>query len=378
MQPSAHKGIRMYGLSPRKLIAIVVSVILVATIIGCKNSKEAHSTEATQTNTLTEVQTAHVALRNFQYAVQATGTLMAHRHTKVHALVAGQIESIPVDIGDRLERGTLLFKIREVDYELAHRQAEANLTRAEVIVKDRVREKNRMQNLFRAGSATQQARDHAITAYDEAEAALRQARVARDIAKQSLIDCTITGPYDCVVTARYLEKGEYAKKGNGVIEIMDLTILNAEMELPECYAGKINTGLPVAVSVTSRLDSVHGEIVAVNPKIDLTNRTFLIKVAVENRDRTLQPGLFCSALFHLPLEKNQMAIPIAALNSDEGRSTVWIVKDGKAFQKVVRTGGTLDGYVRILDGLHPGDAVITEGAGGLVEGVQVIVANHAS
>jgi oligopeptide/dipeptide ABC transporter ATP-binding protein len=229
----------MYGISSKNVIAIAACIILAVFITGCNNSEEAKSAETADITQPSKVKTASVALRDFQYSVQANGTLIAQRHTKLNALVAGQVESIPVDIGDRLKKGKLLFRIREVDYELAYRQAEANLTRAEVILKDRKREKERMQNLFKAGSATQQAWDRAITAYEEAEAALSLARVARDIARQSLKDCTIRPPYDCVVTARYIEQGEYAKKGNTIVEIMDLTVLNAELELPERYAGKI-------------------------------------------------------------------------------------------------------------------------------------------
>lgn len=59
------------------------------------------------------------------------------------------------------------------------------------------------------------------------------------------------------------------------------------MELPERYEGNISTGIPVTLSVTSEAHSVKGEIVAVNPKIDQANRTFLIKVAVNNRDGKL-------------------------------------------------------------------------------------------
>jgi membrane fusion protein (multidrug efflux system) len=365
----------MYGMSSKNMIVMVVCVTLAVFITGCKNSKEAKSAEPASTNQPSKVKTAPVELRDFQYSVQANGTLIARRHTKLNALVDGQVESIPVDIGDRLKKGQLLFRIREVDYKLAYRKAEANLIRAEVILKDRKREKDRMQNLFKAGSATQQAWDRAITAYEEAEAALSLSRVARDITRQSLTDCTILAPYDCVVTERYLQQGEYAKKGSNIVEIMDLAVLNAEMELPERYAGKITIGLPVTLLVTSQSDSVKGEIVAVNPKIDQVNRTFLIKVAVNNLDGKLQPGLFCSALFNLSPQRGQMAIPRAALSRDEGRSTVWIVKDGKAFKKIIRTGDVTGDWVRILEGLQPGDRVVVDGAGGLLEGVQVVVAN---
>ena len=368
----------MHYLSSNKILALAVSALLIFCVFGCGGSNEAHGTAPHKVEQLAQVTTAKVALRDFQYSVRASGTLVARRHTTLNALVDGQIDRIPVDIGSRIKKGQLLFRIREVNYKLAYRQAEANLTRTKVILKDRTREKNRMQNLFKAGSATQQAWDRAITAYEEAEAALSQAQVARDITRQALTDCTIPAPYDGVVTARYLEEGEYAKKGSSVIEIIDLSVLNAELELPEREAGKVFTGLPVTLSINSRSDSVKGEIVAVNPKVSALNRTFLVKVAVNNQDGALQAGLFCSALFQLPIQKNQLAVPFSAITRDEGRTTIWIVKDEKAYSRTVRESGTNGDWVSILDGVTEGEEIITGGKSGLIDGVTVTITHKTS
>ncbi len=358
----------------RRSIAILIILSLMLFSAGCEKDKDAHRTETRDKMSPRSVTTATVELRNVQpSSAQATGTMVPRRHTDLHALVDGQIEKLPVDIGERVKKGQLLFKIRTVDYRLSLQHAEANLARARVVIKDKKREKDRMQNLFKAGSASEQLRDLAITAYEEAEAALKQAQAARDTARQFLIDCTVNAHYDGVVTARYVEEGEYVKKGARVVEIMDLTILNAEMELPERYAGKIDQNLPVTLSFGSRSESVAGKIVAVNPKVNPANRTFLVKVAVDNKNGKLQAGLFCSASFQFPIRKNQLTIPSAALSRDEGYSAVWVVKDGKAYRRKVREGGITNGLVWILDGLKAGDLVITKGTSGLIKGSEVVI-----
>ena len=124
---------------------------------------------------LRAVETAPVELRNFQSRIQATGTLVPQRHSEIYSLAAGQVEKLPVDIGDPVSKGDLLFRIRTVDYRLALQQAKANLERAGVMVRDRKREKERIENLFAAGSATQQMYDQSQTAHEEASAALAQA-----------------------------------------------------------------------------------------------------------------------------------------------------------------------------------------------------------
>jgi RND family efflux transporter MFP subunit len=347
-----------------KTLLIVFTVILLSGWTAHGNAEETTAKKAGGV----QVKTAAVELRDFQPIIQATGTLVPHRHTDVYALAGGQIEKLSVDIGDYVPKGALLFMIRTVDYRLALQQAEANLARAEVMVRDRKREKERIKNLSEAGSATQQMYDQTITAYDESEAALAQAAAARNIARQALHDCTAVAPYDAVITARYLEEGEFIGKGKKVIEIMDLSVLNAEMELPERYAGTVTKGLSVDLSFNYRSENVVGTVVAVNPKLNPANRTFLVKVAVDNRNGSLQAGLFCSGRFKLPVKEKQMAIPTEALIRDEGRSVVWIIQDGKAYKRVVKEGSFSNGFVWILEGLNPEDTVITEGSGGLIEG----------
>jgi membrane fusion protein (multidrug efflux system) len=348
----------MQHISYGKALLIIFTVILLSGWAANGNAQETTVKKAEGTQ---KVKTTSVELRDFQPIIQATGTLVPSRHTDVYALAGGKVEKLPVDIGDNVSKGDLLFMIRTVDYRLALQQAEANLARAEVMVRDRKREKERIENLFEAGSATQQMRDQTITAHEETEAALAQAVAARDIARQALHDCTALAPYDAVITARYLEEGEFIGKGKKVLEI------NAEMELPERYAGTVTQGLPVDLSFNYRPESVVGTVVAVNPKLNPANRTFLVKVAVDNREGALQAGLFCSGRFKLPVKEKQMAIPAEALIRDEGRSVVWIIKDDKAYKRVVKEGTFFNGFVWILEGLNPEDTVITEGSGGLTE-----------
>jgi membrane fusion protein (multidrug efflux system) len=360
----------MQHISYGKALLMIFTVILLSGWAANGNAQETTTKKAEGTQ---KVKTAFVELRDFQPIIQATGTLVPSRHTDVYALAGGQVEKLPVDIGDPVSKGALLFMIRTVDYRLALQQAEANFARAQVMVRDRKREKERIKNLFEAGSATQQMHDQTITAYEESEAALAQAVAARDIALQALEDCTITAPYDGVITARYLEDGEFIGKGKKVLEIMDLSVLNAEMELPERYAGAVTKGLSVNLSFNYRPESVVGTVVAVNPKLNPVNRTFLVKVSVDNPEGNLQAGLFCSGRFNLPIKEKQIAIPSQALIRDEGRSVVWIVQDGKAYKRVVKEGSFFNGFVWILEGLNPEDTVITEGSGGLIEGKAVTI-----
>jgi RND family efflux transporter MFP subunit len=319
------------------------------------------------------VKVAQVEKRDFQPTVKTTGTLVPERHADLHALVSGKIAELPVDVGSRVRQGDLLFKVRTVDYALALQRAEANLTGAEVAVSAALREKERLDNLFAEGSATDQMRDQAATDYDRALAAREQAGAARDQAKQALEDCTLRAPYDGVVTARFLEPGEYVGPGDRVLEIMDLSLLHAELELPERYAGLIPLGSAVSLGLQHRGSVIEGEVSRIHPTIDTRTRTFVVEVEVDNSDGALQAGLFCSASFPLPAQVDQLAVRGDALVRDEGRTTVWIVEEGVVSSREVVEGPAIDGWVLVRSGLAPGDVVVIEGSGGLIEGGAVVI-----
>jgi RND family efflux transporter MFP subunit len=283
-------------------------------------------------------------------------------------LVPGEVESLPVDIGSIVRRGDLLFSVRQADYALALQRAEADLAEAEVGVTAALRELRRLENLFSEGSATDQMRDQAATEHDRALAAKEQGLAARAQALQALEDCTVRAPYGGVVTHRYIEPGEYVSAGDPVLELMDLSLLNAELELPERYAGAIPIGSEVSLTFEYRDDAVMGSVARVNPKVDTETRTFVVEVTVDNGEGLLQAGLFCSATFPLPVQRDRIAVPRDALQRDEGRTTVWVVEQGRVSSREIVEGEGLDGWVLVRSGLEEGEIVVIEGSGGLVEG----------
>jgi membrane fusion protein (multidrug efflux system) len=319
------------------------------------------------------VKVAEVERRDFQPTVRTTGTLVPARHGDVYALVPGEIDSLPVDIGSRVRRGDLLARLRQVDYELAMQRTEANLAEAEVGVTAALREMNRLENLFVEGSATDQMRDQAATEHERTLAAREQAAAARAQAEQALQDCSIRAPYSGVVTHRFMEQGEYIAAGDPLMEIMDLSLLHAELELPESYAGQVPVGTEVSLTFEHRDGDVTGQVSRVNPKIETETRTFVVKVDVDNSEGALQAGLFCSASFPLPVQRDRIAVPRDALLRDEGRTTVWVVEDGRVSLREISEGQALDGWVLVRAGLAEGDIVIVEGSGGLIEGGAVTI-----
>jgi RND family efflux transporter MFP subunit len=376
--------------------ATVLACTLLLTNLGCNSAERTNKEKTTLGKEAAlkpkSVSVAEVTQRDFDRSVRFTGTLKPQNHAGLRALVEGTIDKFPVEIGDRVEKGQLLFQVRLVDYELRVKQAQSTIGVAKateltyrVSVEDAKREMLRMENLYKEGSATEQMQDRARTEHDRAAALLEQARatvlqarVGRDTARQALEDCTVTAPYTGFITGKFREKGEYVRRGEVVVEIMDLATLEAEVDLPEPYFEIVSTGSPVSVEVGSMQMRVDGEVIAVNPKIDPSTRTFLIKVRVDNREERLKAGLFCSGLLSLPSIKGAIAVPASAVLNDEGRSYVWVVQAGQVERRFIRAGVSAEDHVQAAEGLQLGEKVVVEGLGGLMDGTPVEVAEEAT
>jgi RND family efflux transporter MFP subunit len=374
-----------------EISAILLSFAVFLSPLGCGIGEETGTKEVSLTKEGAlqpkVVSVAEVGKRNFDRSVRFTGTLQPENHAGLRALVEGTIDKFPVEIGDRVEKGQILFQVRPVDYELRVRQArsairvaEATEQTSQVGVEDAKREKLRMENLYKEGSATEQMQDRARTEYDravalleQAKASVLQAQVGLDTALQALEDCTVTAPYTGFVTGKYREQGEYVRRGEVVVEIMDLATLEAEVALPERYFESVSPGTPVPIDVGSGAMQVEGEVVAVNPKIDPQTRTFQIKVRVDNQEGRLKAGLFCSGLLSLPSVQGGIAAPSAAVLNDEGRSYVWVAESGIVKRRVIQIGTTAGEFVEVTDGLETGEKVVVEGVGGLMDGSPVEV-----
>jgi len=364
-------GLRQYG------SALVISGLLLG-LTACGNNKA--DNKSTQQGSETafrqdtaEVETAEVQGRDFQRSLQATGTLVARERAELRTQVEGKVTKVNVDIGDYVHKGEKLLQIRQVDYKLALEQAEANLSHAQATYDNAKQERDRIKNLYQAGSATAQQNDQAESSYQQAVASLKQAQAARDNAQQKLDDTVIIAPYSGFITKRDFLAGDFARIGDPAFEITDLAVLEAEMDIPERYAGSIPKGLPVTISFQANFKPLQGKVSAVNPSIDTQTRTFTVKVTVDNNKFTVPTGMFCTADFNLPVIKNQPAVPKDAINQQEGRSIVWIIKDGKAHEQEITEGVTNGDWVMIDNGVKIGDTVAISGTSILIDGYPVHV-----
>ncbi|HUW62612.1 MAG TPA: efflux RND transporter periplasmic adaptor subunit [Candidatus Bathyarchaeia archaeon] len=408
-----------------KNLSVALAVSLLVLAASCGRSADNAETGITKETALTarQVETARAEMRTFSKSFQAAGSLMPKEQAKVRALIDGPLDSVFVDIGMDVKKGDALFATRPVDARLAMLNAktalatalagvadlkawrrneevetlEAQLSRAQSEFKRSDEDKNRVKTLFERGSVSPAEWDMAraaaeaaaaqVTAASEqvrmaksgptkeqvavAEAKVEQARAALAQAQQALTDTTVVAPFDGTVTMRVYKPGDYARRSETVIDMANLTVMEAEINVPERFAAMVSLGQSVEVDVDVLGLKRQGTVLAVNPAVDARARTFLVKATVDNADRAIKSGMFCTARFATPGGAESVAVPQSALLQDEGRSFVWVNDNGKARRAFVKTGEQADGFVEILEGVAGGEEVVVKNWGGLSNGLEL-------
>jgi RND family efflux transporter MFP subunit len=357
----------------------IIILILIGGLAACNSGKGENNHQSSEKTTdssnfrpdTISVKVTQVRRKDFVQNLQATGTLDARRQATVRAKVSGEIQHVYVDIGDRVQKGKLLMKIQPRDFELKVQQAKAVLAHAKATLQNSKKELNRLKGLYKAGSATEQNRDKVVTAYRQAKAVYHEKLAAKNIAQQQLDYTSITAPFSGVITKRNFKEGDYASTGQPAVQVTNLSVMEAKINLPARYAGNVKKGLPVTLHFRNQLHAEKGTITAVNPKINTDSRTFLVKVTVKNPDQTLPDGLFFTADFHLPKLKDQPAVPEKAVQKNRGQTILWMINHGKAYRRVIQEGPKNGNWVMVRHGAHVGETVAVEGVESLIEGYPV-------
>jgi len=386
-----------YTRTHMKTPLFLLSLTLIAAA-GCGKGKPAAAADPAAANAIT-VRAVAATNRVFERRLTVQGTLEAKTFANVAARVAGNLDAIWVDEGDRVTAGeTRLFQIDPVALSNAVTAAEQNLdvARAGLAVarasRERVeaearkaaldfaryerlhKEKKVSDNEFEtADTLHRQAR--AGIAVAEAQMALAQsqagqAAAALAIARKNLDDARGIAPLSGVVSRRDAEPGEQMAVGRALLTIVDLDSIEAAAFIPAQYYPDIVPGeTTFRLAVNGRAAGIY-VITYRSPTINPVLRTFEIKGAVRDASGAAVPGAMADVT--LVFETRQgIGVPTAAVLARGGREVVFVARDGTAVQTAVTTGLQNDGWTEIRSGLEPGVQVVSEGQTQLHDGAPV-------
>ena len=306
------------------------------------------------------VEVAKVETLTLTDEVHAVGSLKASQGVMLRPEVSGRVAKLGFANGTAVKRGQLLVQLDDTLQRAQLQQAEAQASIARTNLQ-------RSKELLGQGFVSQSAVDQNGAALEVAEAqvALAQAQLAR---------MKVLAPFDGTAGLRAVNIGDYVKDGADLVNIEDLSSLTVQFALPERTIDRLRAGQPVEV----KLDALpgrtfKGRVIAVDSQVDANGRALQVQAQVENPGLLLKPGMFARPRVVFSVREGAVVVPEEALVPMGARQMLFRVASGADGQKTsqrleARIGLRLPGKVEILEGLKPGDTVVTAGHARLLRG----------
>jgi membrane fusion protein, multidrug efflux system len=311
------------------------------------------------------VDVASVRTMSMVDEVNAVGTLRSNESVVIRPEVSGRITQLNFKDGQKVQKGQLL-----VAFDASVNQAEVRQAEAELGIARANYERN--ADLARQNFISARARDESSANVQvlEARLALAQARLAK---------MELRAPFGGTVGIRTVSVGDYVKDGAELINLEDISSVKVDFRVPERYADLVRIGQPIELVVDALPGQTFRAVVdALDPQIDSSGRSALLRGKISNPEARLKPGMFARVRLILAERALALVVPEEAIVPQGGKSTVWRIVDGKAHSVEVKTGLRRAAQVEILEGLQDGDTVVTAGQIRLSrDGTQVRIANIA-
>ncbi|MCO5051476.1 MAG: efflux RND transporter periplasmic adaptor subunit [Verrucomicrobiae bacterium] len=283
---------------------------------------------------------------------EVVGTVRAKLRTVIEAKVSGRIEQMPVALGAKVKTGDQLVQLSAPEIQAKLDQAQALQQQADADLK-------RFAALLETATLTR-------AEFDNAQARARVAQAAVAEAETLLGYTQIRSPYAGVVTRKYADVGDLASPGKPLLEMEDATVLRLEADVPEAVIGRLQLGDKLPVRIASLADALEGVVSEMAPAADPNSRTFLVKLDLP-RAAGLRAGQFGRVAMAVG-ETTALRVPASAVVTRGQMEIIFVVVDGHAQLRLVKTGKPLGAEIEVVSGVNAGEQVVTANAASLQDG----------
>lgn len=350
----------MYASSRVLLRASLIS-LLSFSLLACKGggAPEKGADKKDQAPEAVPVEVAKAATQSITASYGGTAPLEARAESQVVAKTSGIALKVLADVGQHVVAGQTLVSIDRDRAVLQEAQADAQVRKLEANYK----------------RALQLAEQRMVSAndVDQLRFDLDNARAQLRMTKLELAYGNVTAPISGVVASREIKPGNFVQINSPIFTIVDVSRLEATLNVPEREIEKIKPGQPVVLTVDALPGKTfEGKVDRVSPVVDAGSGTFRVISAFDG-GALLQPGMFGRIRIRYDQRANALVIPRNALLEDGGDPAVFVIRGGKAARAALKLGYDDGPWVEVRSGLKAGDQVVVAGKAALRDGSAVKV-----
>ena len=302
-------------------------------------------------------------------------TSNAYRDTKVNSLVGGIVRQVSADLGAVVSRGEPLAVIFSA--ELA--EAQMKYLSMEAMLEADHQKLVRTEKLVTLGAASRQELEEVTathTGHATEVAAARQRLLLLGLspdqvgrvsdASHVVSDVVVRAPAEGAIIARSVNPGQVVGAAQELFVVTDLRTVWVIGDLYEKDFASVKVGSPATIEIAARPKAgLNGRVAYIDPRVDPVTRTAKVRVEVPNRDMELRLGMYVTLSFRTTSAERGLVVPRDAVQAVGERTVVYVPvegDEGRFVERLVKLGATVGDSVQVLEGVKPGERIVTSGS----------------
>ncbi len=293
--------------------------------------------------------------------IQTVGNMMANEEVDLRCETQGKVTKINFIEGQTVSKGQLLVKINDADL-----QAQLKKALSTKKLKDETEKRNKQ--LLGKGAISAEYYDLSLNELNSINADI-------ELIREQIKKTEIIAPFAGLIGLRNISEGSFINSTTSVSRLQNIDQIKIEFSIPEKYATKIKTAMPIQFTVEGENKKFEAKIYAIDPKIDPINRNVIAKAIYNNQQKLLKPGTFAKIDIMLETNTNAILIPTQAIVPILKGQKVFLVKGDSAIERPINIGNRTEINVEVIDGLKELDTVIVKGVIQMKKGTKVKITN---
>ncbi len=371
--------INLRGMKPGVRTSLIVAVVL-AGAVGAYAYLGAETPE--------HVTVIKPSTQTIEETISSSGTMVSSRTVLVTMDPGGRVNSIHFKEQDRVRKGQLLARLDDSDLRGQLTQNRANLTLAQGNRSNADVNLSRLRRLYEKGFAARQDVESAERQVELYKTQIEDRTAAISMLEAKQVRTMIVSPINGVVTRKLAEEGGIvaerdarapgqAGQSTAIAELAELGSLEFQADVDQADIAKIRVGQTATVEI----DAFPGRTFVATPREvaaastpDVANRVrYAVKLAMRSGKEVLQIGMTGSARFVIAKKAQTLTVPVSVTLQQGNDESVFVVENGKASLRKIKTGLRSEDAVEVVSGVVPGDLVIDQGRAKLKNGRHVEV-----
>jgi RND family efflux transporter MFP subunit len=308
------------------------------------------------------------------------GTVEARYESSLSFRVLGRMIARDVNVGDEVKKGARLAALDPTPFQLALRDAEADLARTEAHRQEASLAAARQRQLFSEGATAKAEFEAAQHESESAEAATAAARANVGLAQEHLGYAELRAEFDGVIAATNAQVGQVVPPGQEVVRVVRPEEREAMVDVPDHIAIHFRPAIRFIVSSESDpVTRVKGQVREIAPQADPATRTRRVRITLVDPPLSFRLGTIVKAMPEMN-PGTEIELPSSALLDRDGKTFVWVVDaaTNKVSMREVKIGARDADSFRVVKGLAPGSRVVTAGVHSLSPNQEVKIADTHS